>query len=158
MVAEEPELRDAMRRFPAGVAVLTVALERQPLGLTVGSVSSLSLDPPLVSVAVSRQAAMHELLADAGSFALSLLAGDQEGLAQHFARGVPPIAMWEGIDLHREQGPPLLDGARAWIDCALVDEIALGDHSLFVGGVTAVELGRTSGGGLAYVEQEYVVV
>ena len=158
MVAEEPELRDAMRRFAAGVAVVTIALERQRVGLTVSAVTSLSLEPPLVSVAISRQAAMHELLADSDAFALSLLAGDQAALAQHFARGVPPIAMWHEIELHREEGAPLLAGARAWVDCALVNEVPTGDHTLFVGGVTAVELGTSAGGALAYVEQEYVVV
>ena len=146
-----------MRRFAAGVAVLTIEVDNRQVGLTVGAVTSLSLEPPLVSVAISRQAAMHELLAESGAFALSLLAGDQEGLAQHFARGVPPIAMWQGIELHRESGPPLLAGARAWIDCALVNEMPAGDHTLYVGGVTRVELGRASGGALAYVEQNYVV-
>jgi flavin reductase (DIM6/NTAB) family NADH-FMN oxidoreductase RutF len=157
-VAGEPELRDAMRRFAAGVGVLTIATERERVGLTVSAVTSLSLEPPLVSVAIARQAAMHELLPEAGAFALSLLAGDQEGLAQHFARGVPPIAMWEGIELHRSEGAPLLADARAWIDCALVNEHPAGDHTLYVGGVTGIELGSDAGGSLAYVEQEYVAV
>jgi flavin reductase (DIM6/NTAB) family NADH-FMN oxidoreductase RutF len=156
-MTHEAELRIAMRRFPAGVAVVTVALDTQRVGLTVSAVTSLSLDPPLVSVAISRQAAMHELLAESQGFSLSLLSGDQVGLAQHFARGVPPIAMWEGIELHRSDGPPLLSGASAWLDCALVDEFSTGDHTLFVGGVTRTELGRSGGGALAYVEQEYVV-
>ena len=147
-----------MRLFAAGVAVLTVAPGEQRLGVTVSAVTSLSLEPPLVSVAISRQAAMHELLAESGAFALNLLAGDQEALAQHFARGVPPIAMWHRVELHRDEGAPLLAGARAWIDCALVNEIPAGDHTLFVGGVTGVELGSTGAGALAYVEQEYVVV
>src|SRR5581483_2092207 len=74
------------------------------LGLTVGSLVSLSLDPPLVGVAIDRQAAMHELLRRAGGFALSLLAQGQDWLAQHFARGVPPIALWHGI-ASRDGGP-----------------------------------------------------
>lgn len=147
-----------MRRFPAGVAVVTMADEYQRVGLTVSALMSLSLEPPLVSVAISQQAAMHELLAQVKTFSLSLLAGDQDGIAQHFARGVPPIAMWEGIELHRAEEAPLLSGATAWLDCALVDAIALGDHTLFVGGVTRVELGRTGAGSLAYLDQEYVVV
>ena len=104
------DLRDVMRRFPHGVAVLTVDAEGERLGLTVASLVSLSLEPPLVGVAVSRQAAMHELLRRAGGFALSLLAEGQDWLAQHFARGVPPIAMWDGIETSGE-GAPLLDGA-----------------------------------------------
>ena len=93
-----------MRRFPSGVAVVTVDANGQRLGLTVSSLMTLSLEPPLVGVAVAREAALHELLRDAGGFAVSLLAQGQEWLAQHFARGVPPIAMWR--DVATADGPP----------------------------------------------------
>lgn len=132
-----------MRRFPAGVAVLTVDVEGERLGLTVGSVVSLSLEPPLVGVSVSRQAAMHELLRRAGAFALSLLAGDQEAVAQHFARGVPPFAHWRGVQTREgAEGAPLLDGALGWLECRVVREHETGDHTLFVGEVIAAEGGR----------------
>ena len=128
----------------------------EQLGLTVTSVVSLSLEPPLVGVSVSRQSAMHELLRNAGAFALSLLAGDQEAVAQHFARGVPPLAHWHGIERRTgETGAPLLAGALGWVEARLVDEHAAGAHTLFVGGVVAVEQGR-SGPALVRVGQEYV--
>src|SRR6266511_2505237 len=137
------DLRALMRRFPHGVAVLTVDVEGERLGLTVGSLVSLSLDPPLVGLAISRQAAMHELLRAAGGFALSLLAQGQEWLAQHFARGVPPIALWHGI-ASREgaAGAPLLVGALGWLECRLASEHPVGDHTFFVGEVLSVELGE----------------
>jgi flavin reductase (DIM6/NTAB) family NADH-FMN oxidoreductase RutF len=136
------DLRTLLRRFPHGVAVLTVDADGQRLGLTVASLVSLSLEPPLVGVAVRRDAAMHELLRDAGGFALSLLAKGQDWLAQHFARGVPPIALWHGI-ASREgaAGAPLLVGALGWLECRLVQEVETGDHTLFVGEVLSVELG-----------------
>ena len=139
------ELRDVMRRFPHGVAVLTVDAEGERLGLTVASLVSLSLDPPLVGVAIDRQAAMHELLRRAGGFALSLLAQGQDWLAQHFARGMPPIALWHGI-ASREgaAGAPLLVGAIGWLECRLAAEHAVGDHTLFVGEVLSVELGENA--------------
>ena len=56
-----------MRRVPHGVAVLTVDVDGERLGLTLDSLVSLSLDPPLVGVSISRQAAMHELLREAGA-------------------------------------------------------------------------------------------
>lgn len=139
----ETDLRALMRRFPHGVAVLTVDAEGERLGLTVGSLVSLSLDPPLVGVAISRQAAMHELLRQAGGFALSLLAEGQEWLAQHFARGVPPIALWHGIaEREGAAGAPLLVGALGWLECRLADEVEAGDHTLFIGEVLSVELGQ----------------
>ena len=147
-----------MRAFPSGLAVLTVDLEGERLGLTVGSLVSLSLDPPLVGVAVSRQAAMHELLRGARAFGLSLLAGDQSAVAQHFARGVPPIALWHGIGWRAgETGVPLLAGALGWLECRLDTEYRTGDHTFFVGEVVVLERG-TRGPALVYVEQTYETV
>ncbi|CAN5325690.1 flavin reductase family protein [soil metagenome] len=136
------ELRTLLARFPAGACVLTVAAGGQRLGLTVGSVVSLSLDPPLVGFAVSRQAAMHELLREAGGCALSLLAAGQEWLAGHFARGVPPIAMWHGIAISEgANGAPLLVGAVGWLECRIREEVTAGTHTFFVCEVRRVELG-----------------
>jgi len=131
-----------MRRVPHGVAVLTVSVAGERLGLTLDSLVSLSLDPPLVGVSIGRQAAMHELLRDAGGFALNLLAGDQAALAQHFARGVPPIALWQGIALRESDGPPLLAGSLGWVGCHTTAEHPAGDHTLFVGQVDWVEQGE----------------
>ncbi len=152
---QEPDLRALMRRFPHGVAVLTVDANGERLGLTVDSLVSLSLEPPLVGVAISRQAAMHELLREAGGFALSLLAEGQDRLAQHFARGVPPIALWHGI-AGREGagGAPLLDGALGWLECRLVAEHEAGDHTFFVGEVLSAELGPPAPP-LVHVESGY---
>jgi flavin reductase (DIM6/NTAB) family NADH-FMN oxidoreductase RutF len=136
------ELQALMRRLPHGVAVLTVDAAGERLGLTVDSLVSLSLEPPLVGVSVSRQAAMHELLRAAGGFALSVLAGGQEDVAQHFARGVPPIAHWHGIATRPgASGAPLIEGALGWIECSLAGEHAVGDHTLFIGEVLSVEAG-----------------
>ena len=152
------QLRSLLRGFPAGVAVLTVDAEGERLGLTVGSFVSLSLQPPLVGVSVSREAAMHELLRNAGGFALSLLAGDQDAVAQHFARGVPPLVHWHGIEWREGTiGAPLLEGALGWIEARLVDEHETGDHTLFVGGVVSVEQGR-SGRALVHVGQGYAAL
>ncbi len=137
------ELRAVLGRVPSGVAVVTVGAGGQRLGLTVGSLVGLSLEPPLIAVAISRQAAMHELLREAGGFAVSILAAGQERLADHFARGVPPIAMWDGIATEPgEFGAPLLAGAQGWLECRLFDELPVGTHTLFVGEVLRVRLGE----------------
>jgi flavin reductase len=149
------DLRGLMRRFPAGVAVVTVDLDGERIGLTVGTLVSLSLEPALVGFAVSRQAALHELLRRADAFGVSLLAAGQEAVAQHFARGVPPIALWEGVPVREAAGPPLLEGALGWLSCRTVAEHDAGDHTFFVGEVLSAERGAGERP-LVYLDQRYV--
>ena len=130
-----------MRRHPTGVAVVTVDLDGERLGLTVASLTSLALEPPLVGISIFQGAALHELLRSAGGFAVSLLAADQIALAQHFARGVPPIVLWSGIEARESPRGPLLTGALGWLECALAAEHPAGDHTVFVGAVERAELG-----------------
>ena len=79
---------------------------------------------------------------EAGSFAISILAAGQEHLAQHFARGVPPIGLWTGIETTRgELGAPLIEGALGWVECRLASEREAGDHTLFVGEVVSARRG-----------------
>jgi len=142
-MTESEQLRTLLGRYPSGVCVVTVDAGGQRLGLTVGSLVSLSLDPPLVGFTISREAAMHELLREAGGCAISLLAAGQEWLAQHFARGVPPIAMWHGVAVEPgAEGAPLLVGALGWLECTLREEVAAGTHTFFVCDVRRVELGE----------------
>ena len=143
-----------MRRHPAGVAVVPVDLEGERLGLTVGSLTSLALEPPLVGISIARRAALHELLRSAGGFAVSLLGEEQVSLAQHFARGVPPIALWSGIATRPSPRGPLLDGALGWLECALAAQHEAGDHTLFVGAVERAETGA-SGPPLVRLGGEY---
>ena len=136
--------------------MVTVDAEGERLGLTVGSLVSLSLVPPLVGVSISRQAALHELLREAGGFAASLLAGDQAEVAQHFARGVPPFAHWHGIATRAgAAGAPLIADALGWLECETRAEHDAGDHTLFVGEVLAVERGRAERP-LVYFDQRYL--
>jgi flavin reductase len=155
-VSRGEELRRLMRRFPTGVAVVAVDVEGERLGLTVGSLVSLSLEPPLVGIAIARQGALHELVRAAGAFGVSLLAEDQAEVAAHFSRGVPPIALWQGIDTRRGDatGAPLLEGALGWLECRTSSELPVGDHTLFLGEVLAVEHGRQARP-LVHVDQAY---
>ena len=138
----DSELRALFREIPSPVGVVTLQAEGQAAGLTVGSLVTLSVDPPLVGIALGREAALHELLRDAGSFAISILAEGQEHLARHFARGVPPIGLWAGIETTPgELGAPLLEGAVGWIECRLGTELETGDHTFFVGEVVTVRRG-----------------
>jgi flavin reductase len=144
-----------MRRFPTPVAVVTGVDEREAFGLTVGSLVSLSLDPPLVAVSIGKDSARHEPMRNAGAFAASLLSADQAHLAQHFARsGVPPVALWTGVETRPGTHGPLLEGALAWLECRTWAEYDAGDHTLFLGEVLSTELG-TNGRGLVYRHSIY---
>src|SRR5450432_414926 len=96
------EQKALFRRWPVGVSVVAAEVDGRRIGVTISALVSLSLEPPLVGVAVARAAALHELLVEAEEWGVSILAGDQEHVAQHFARGVPPIAMWTGIDVRAD--------------------------------------------------------
>jgi flavin reductase (DIM6/NTAB) family NADH-FMN oxidoreductase RutF len=147
-----------MRSFPAGICVVTIELEGQRAGLTVGSLVSLSLEPPLVGFALGRQAQLHELLRGAGEFGVSLLRGEQAAVAQHFARSVPPIALWTGVDLREDaDGPPLLAEALGWLRCRVEAAHPVGDHTFFVGEVEWAET-DPPGPGLAYLRSGYSAV
>jgi len=152
------DLREVMRSFPSGICVVTIEHERHRTGLTVGSLVSLSLDPPLVGFALGRQAQLHELLHGAGEFGVSLLAAEQAAVAQHFARSVPPIALWTGIEVREDvPGPPLLAGALGWLRCRVRGEHPVGDHTFFVGEVVWTEVGSRDPA-LVYVRQGYAAV
>lgn len=148
------ELRTLMRRYPAGMTIVSVDLEGERLAVTMGSLVSLSLEPPLVGISVGKQNALHELLRQARSFGVSLLAAGQEQLASRFARGLPPIALWEGVDVRDGEGPPLLAGALGWLRCNVSAEYEVGDHTFFVGEVESVELG-VDGRPLVYLQSAY---
>ena len=154
---EGDELRGLMRRFPSGVTVVTVDLEGERIGLTVSSLVALSLDPPLVGLAVSRQAALHELLRRAGSFGVSLLREGQEELATRFSRGVPPIALWTGVAVREGLRAPLIDGSLGWLECETRGEHAVGDHTLFVGEVVSAEPGSPARP-LVHLDHRFVAV
>ena len=154
-VASGDELRAVMRHVPAPVAVVTVTVDGRHTGLTVASLVSLSLEPPLVGFAIRRDAALHELLRESPEHALSVLAAGQEHLAQHFARGVPPIALGENVPLRDADGPPQLDGAAAWLRCRLAQEHATGDHTFFVSSVDHAEAGLAATRPLVFHGQAY---
>jgi flavin reductase (DIM6/NTAB) family NADH-FMN oxidoreductase RutF len=148
-----------MRRVPASVAVVTVDLGGQRVGLTVASLVSLALEPPLIGFAIRRDAALHELLREARELAVSVLAAGQEHLAQHFARGVPPIALWEAIPLREDaEGPPQLADAVAWLRGRVTDELPTGDHTFFVARVEAAEPGPPHARPLVFHGQAYAAL
>lgn len=148
------ELRALMRRVPTAVTVVTAEVDGRRYGITVGSFVSLSLEPPLAGMSISRETQLNLLLKEADVFAVSVLAGDQDWIAQHFSRSVPPIVLWEGIPLREVEGPPQIDGAVGWLTCSRVAAHEVGTHTFFVGALDSVEQGRQAPA-LVYAHQTY---
>jgi flavin reductase (DIM6/NTAB) family NADH-FMN oxidoreductase RutF len=148
------EQRAFFRRVPSAVSVVTVDVGGYRTGITVGSLVSLALEPPLLGMSINREAQTHELLRDSIRFGVSLLAGDQERLAARFAMSVPPIVLWDGVEVRDTDGPPQLAGAAGWLVCSIRDEVAAGSHTFFVSAVESVELGDASSV-LVYVGSRY---
>jgi flavin reductase (DIM6/NTAB) family NADH-FMN oxidoreductase RutF len=147
------EQRSLFRSWPAGVSVVVAEVEGRRAGLTVSSLVSLSLEPRLIGISIALEASLHELLRDAGEWAVSILSGEQAHLAQHFARGVPPIALWNGIAV-RDDDPRLLVGAVGWLTARTVDQFGTGDHTFFVGEIMTLE-SSTEPTSLVYVHRGY---
>jgi len=86
-VTSGEDLRALMRFVPHNVAVLAVDYDGDRMGVTISSLVSLSLEPPLVAISIGKQASLYELLRQAGTFAVSVLGGEQEEIALRFAAG-----------------------------------------------------------------------
>jgi len=153
MQAVGGEQRALFRRWPEGALFVVAEVDGRRAALTVSSLVSLSLEPPLVGISISLQASLHELLRKADEWAVSILAGDQDALAQHFARSVPPIALWNGVPV-RDDDPRLLESAAGWLVARTVAEHPTGDHTFFVGEIVSIEEGRAPDS-LTYVHHTY---
>jgi flavin reductase (DIM6/NTAB) family NADH-FMN oxidoreductase RutF len=139
-IVDQGRFRRALGQHAAGVVVVTGP---GPVGLTATSLTSVSLDPPLVSFCVGRDSTTWPELRGAESFAINVLAGDQAAIASRFAgRGLDRFAApttWRP----GPNGVPILGGTTAHLLCEPYDTIALGDHWLVVGLVVGTGVGAT---------------
>ena len=152
--AIDPALfRQLMGRFATGVTVVTVVSpDGTPSGMTVNSLSSVSLDPPLVSICIDRGAVMHAAITGAPGFVVNILRSDQEAVSRRFAEDRPDRFDGVGYGLS-SNGHPILDGVLAHLECTVHTSIEAGDHSVFLGHV----VGGASGEGhpLLFYQGEY---
>ena len=139
------EYRAAVGLFATGITVVTARAAGLEHGMTLNAFTSVSLDPLLVLICVERDAVMHKVLEDSGSFALSVLASDQEPIARYFADSGRPAGAEQFAGIPHRIGEvtaaPLLDGALAWLECEVERTYDGGDHSIFLGRVAMVERG-----------------
>ncbi len=131
------EMRAALANFATGLAVITT-LDSQgnPFGMTVNSFNAVSLDPPLVLWSIGLRAHSLQIWRAASSFAVNILAADQEPLCRHFSSRIDD--RFAGIDwAPGRDGLPLLAGTVASFECRFWARYPGGDHEIMVGEVTA---------------------
>jgi flavin reductase (DIM6/NTAB) family NADH-FMN oxidoreductase RutF len=131
LAVDAPAFRQALCQFASGVTVVTTQGPDGPLGLTVTAFSSLSLDPPLVLVCIDRRSETHAGF-ERGTFAVSLLAEEQEPVSRRFACG-GPAKFAEGDLAAGESGLLLVPGALAHLECRVTAALPGGDHVIYVG-------------------------
>lgn len=133
------DFRAAMAQLASGVTVITVRDpgSGQPRGMTANAVMSVSLTPPLVVVSVRRQAQLHGALARTGAYGVTVLGEHQEAQARRFA-GLPVSGGEEPPAFRDTGGVPVLCGGLAWLAARVTAAHPAGDHTLFVGEVTAL--------------------
>lgn len=147
--------RDALGCFATGVCVASTRdAAGLPIGVTVNSFTSVSLDPPLVLFCLDRAADSLSAFLAADGFAISVLAADQRGVSANFAQR-PTADRWAGLAAETlATGAPLIPGALAALDCRRHAVHDGGDHVILVGRVVALR-SRADGRPLLYVRGAY---
>jgi len=146
--AIEPDALKAFHRaFPTGVTVLTSAIDDVPHGIAVNAFSSVSIDPPMVLVCVSRRSSFLHVVESAGMFAVNVLSDEQAGIAVRFGR--PGMDKFESLDwAPAPSGSPWLSGAVAKLEATTAQTLDVGTHRIIFGAVTSLEI--TEGHPLIY--------
>jgi flavin reductase len=136
MTFDPQQQRRILGHFATGVTVLTTHGAAGSHGMTANAFTSLSLDPPLILVAVDKRAAMLDFLHENRCFAVNILRQDQEDLSRRFATPGPKdfsdLTVTTGIT-----GSPILARVVAYLDCRVYDILPGGDHDIFVGEIVA---------------------
>lgn len=135
------QLRAAASHFPTGVAIVSTLDERhEPVGCTISSFLSVSLEPPIVAVSLAETTSTLSHLVAKGKFGISVLSSSQGGIAEVFAsREVDHAERFAGVRWrHGQTGVPVLDNGLSTIECEIHDVVAAGDHYLVLGRVAAL--------------------
>ena len=151
---EPSAYRAVMRRFPTGVTIVTTILDGRPKGFTANAVASVSAEPPMVLVCVSRQARTHPIIAQAGRFCVNLLTVQQERLARQFATRRDDLDPFAGLAYRGARtGSPVIEAALSYLDCEVAEEYSAGTHTILIGAV--LECAAASGSPLGYFDGAY---
>jgi flavin reductase (DIM6/NTAB) family NADH-FMN oxidoreductase RutF len=159
-VVTTDDFRGAMRHLAGGVSVITAGRGKNISGMTVTSVSSLSVEPPALIVSINRASSSWPLVKRYGFFGVNILTSDQVEIAERFTGkgGLKGADRFAGAEwTTRASGVPLLMGALAAIDCEVEDIVERHSHAILIGRVLDLQLsGRTAA--LAYWQGRYVAI
>lgn len=159
-VASSADFRGAMRHLTGGVSVITAGRGRDITGMTVTSVTSLSVDPPTLIVSINRDASSFPLIKRLGAFGVNILHADQIDIAERFAGkgGLKGADRFAGADwITSVSGVPLLVGALAALDCEVEEIVERHSHGIVIGRVRDIK-STTRSAALAYWHGQYVAV
>jgi len=147
-----------MGRFATGVAIITALdTDGRPRGVTVNSLTSLSLEPPLLLFSLRQGARLLGVIEQAGGFCVNILASHQQGLAGAFASrdAADPFAQAGAQPLLPPGGAPELPGAEASIQCTLCDIMPGGDHKILIGRGRSLRMAEDGPGPLLYFRSHF---
>ena len=138
-ISDTRALRAVLGAFPTGVAIITVLAEgAQPVGVTVNSLSSVSLDPPLLLWSLLSTSPSMSAFRGASHYCVNILAADQAHVATRFASKIPD--KFDGIQWRPGPfGTPVLSGCSATLLCETAFQNYGGDHTIFIGRIMAFE-------------------
>ena len=134
------QFRKVLGHFPTGVTIVTGLAGDEPAGFTIGSFTSVSLDPPLVGFLPQISSDTWQAMAPAGRFCVNVLRDDQASLCWRFAKSGVGDDRFDYVTwTHSPTGCPIIEGVGAWIDCAVEHSFELGDHYFVVGRVVDLD-------------------
>lgn len=153
---EASAFRATMRRVPSPIVVVTAQGPEEARGITIGSFTSVALDPPLVSFNVGEDSRMHDVIEACSRYAVQVLSEKQVHLAKRFAEpGLTGTEQFESVPTTRdEHGTPHIEGVSARFHCASHSSMSAGDHTLYVGRVVEIDE-PPNGGAVLYHESSY---
>ncbi len=150
------DLREVMRRWVTGVTIVTVEQDGQLHGATVSSFTSISVDPPIITVTLARDSRTHQMLKGTREFGITVLGLDQQELSERFSGQVPDgLDRFEGVGFHYcHPHIPILNGGLAGLACTVIHQYEMANSTLFAAEVLAAELGEEQSP-LVYVNRSY---
>jgi flavin reductase (DIM6/NTAB) family NADH-FMN oxidoreductase RutF len=140
MTVTPSRIREVLGRYPTGVSVITgLDTKDRPVGLTVGTFTSVSLDPPLVAFLPDRASQSWPKIELTGRFCVNVLSESQQHVCRAFA--ATGRHKFRGVEWRPAgSGAPIIEGAVAWVDCDLDSVHDAGDHILVIGAVRAIDI------------------